>query len=191
MPDDVSKNSIFAIPVEDATPENTAPMGQFLGRQAPVPMTRTGFYGDALELRKPIEFVSDDQTEFTLATLHPRPFELSYVERHFKHTQTFIPLGGKPFIAVMAPPTDGEMPELSDLRAFRFDGSAGFMMHIGTWHEFPFAVEPNTDVIVVLRQETNRDLQPSNVHNNEAHGPDLDKKDILARTGQLVRIEGV
>ena len=42
--------------------------------------------------------------------------------------------------AVQAPPTDGELPNLDQVRAFLFHGDAGLSMHIGTWYEFPFAL---------------------------------------------------
>ena len=68
-----------------------------------------------------------------------RPLRVSWMERHFLHTQTFFPLGA-PFVAVLAPPGEGELPDLDAARAFVFDGSAGLMLHLGTWHEFPFAL---------------------------------------------------
>ena len=79
------------------------------------------------------------------------------------------------------------MPDFDKLEAFRFDGMDGFCMHVGTWHEFPFALEPDTDVIVILRNETNRNL--SNIKDNEASGPDLDKKNILLRTGTIFELK--
>ena len=41
--------------------------------------------------------------------------------------------------------------------------------------------------IVILRNETNRNL--GNVANNEASGPDLDKKNILQRTGAIFELK--
>ena len=32
-------------------------------------------------------------------------------------------------------------------------------MHIGTWHEFPFALIDDTQLIVVLRREATKGLQ--------------------------------
>jgi ureidoglycolate lyase len=108
---------------------------------------------------------------------------VQWMERHFKHTQAFIPLGGKPFLAILAPPTEGELPDLDQARAFLFDGQAGLLMHVGTWHEFPFALVDNTQLVVVLRSETLESLREENVIDGEAFGPDLDKKDIVRRLG--------
>lgn len=174
--------------VKPATPEALAPYGKVLGRDVGAPAGASNFYDGKVATSKPVDFISDADTNLSLATIQPRDFELKYLERHFKHTQTFIPLGGKPFVAVFGAPTDGEMPDLDALEAFRFDGSAGFTMHIGTWHEFPFALEPDTDMVVVLRNETTRDLSAENVKDNEAHGPDLDKKNLGQRTGIIFEL---
>lgn len=170
-----------------ATPTNIAPFGYWLGRDAPVPIARSAFYGDAVELRKPAEFVADDTLDISVATVHRRPMRVSWLERHFLHTQAFIPLGGKPFVMVLAPPTAGDMPDLDAAGALLFDGSAGVALHVGTWHEFPLALEDDTNVIVLIRRDTVRDL--AKVEGNEARGPDLDKKDIVARTGVTLAIE--
>ena len=60
--------------------------------------------------------------------------------------------------------------------------------YIGTWHEFPLPLEDATDMIVILRNETTRSLLADNVEGNEGHGPDLDKKDIVARLNTIVRV---
>lgn len=171
---------------ETATPAALAPFGFWLGRDAEAPVIRSPFYGDALAMKKPADFVGDDTLEITVATLNRRPLRVTWLERHFLHTQTFIPLGGKPFLAVLAPPSDGDMPDLDAARAFLFEGSAGIALRLGTWHEFPMAVVDQTDVLVLVRRDTVRDLK--NVVGNEAHGPDLDKKDIVARTGITIEV---
>jgi|AACY02.1.fsa_nt_gi ureidoglycolate lyase len=170
-----------------ATPEALAPYGQVLGAGTGA-VGVSDFYEGAVAVSRPVDFKSDDDTELSFATLQPRKFEIKYLERHFKHTQTFIPLGGKPFVAVFGAPTDGEMPDIDSLEAFRFDGQSGFAMHIGTWHEFPFAIEADTNIVVILRNETTRSLSSDNVKNDEAHGPDLDKKNLVQRTGVIFEI---
>ncbi|MEQ8734577.1 MAG: ureidoglycolate lyase [Rhodospirillaceae bacterium] len=174
--------------VKPATPEALAPYGKILGAGTGAPVGVSDFYEGAVAISAPVDFKSDDDTCLSLATLQPRAFELKYLERHFKHTQTFIPLGGKPFVAVFGAPTEGEMPDVETLEAFRFDGQAGFTMHIGTWHEFPFALEADTNMVVILRSETTRNLATENVKDNEAHGPDLDKKNLAQRTGMIFEI---
>lgn len=62
-------------------------------------------------------------------------------------------------------------------------------MHVGTWHEFPFALEAGTDIVVLLSDQATRDLHNKQPDTEEAIGPDLEKKDIAARTGKLFRFE--
>jgi ureidoglycolate lyase len=182
--DDVATLERVRLKARRATPEALAPYGEMIGRVADAPAQKLNYY--AGEIRKPARFISDEDTQISVATLQRRPLEVRWLERHFKHTQSFIPLGGKPFVLVMAPPTDGDMPDLGSVEAFVFDGSAGFCMKIGCWHEFPFVLVDDTDLIVILRGETHRELQT--MSNGEAHGADLDKKDMPVRTGKVFEV---
>ncbi len=174
---------------KEATREALAPYGQVLGYDESIEPMPIDFYDGTVEVRRMVDFVSDDQTELPLVTIDRRPFDVRWMERHFKHTQAFIPLSGKPFVVVMAPPNDEETPDLDKVEAFRFDGSAAFAMKIGTWHEFPFALEDHTNVIVVLRREATDGLVRDNVIQDEAESPDLDKKDLQKRFGVTFRID--
>lgn len=164
-----------------ATPESVAPFGQILGRTGNVRPIGVSYY-EGVATSRPVDYVCKGATELSLSSIEPRPAQMRYLERHFQHTQTFVPLLGKPFIIVMAPPNRGPAPDLDDVRALHFDGSVGFMMHVGTWHEFPFAIEPATDLVVVLSAQTGVDLK-NKTEGHEASGPDLQKLDIARRTG--------
>jgi len=186
----VSANpEIRILKAKPATVEALAPYGQILGYNPAVEPMPIDFYGGTAKVRRVVDFVSDEQTELPVVTLNRRALELRWVERHFKHTQAFIPLGGKPFVAVFAPPNDKELPDLDRMEAFRFDGQAGFVMKQGTWHDFPYALEDNTHMIVILRREATDGLVRDNVIQNEAIGPDLEKKDLVERSNVLFRIE--
>ncbi len=116
-----------AIPVVDARTADLAALGQVIGVPERAPPRLSAFYGEAVKLWSPATFVSDADTTFTIARISPRPNEVIYLERHFKHTQAFIPLGGKPFVAVMAPPTQNGLPDPGAVKAYRFAGDAGFL----------------------------------------------------------------
>jgi ureidoglycolate lyase len=180
---------IRTLTVKKATPESLADYGQILGYNADIEPMPIDFYGGTVKVRRVVDFVSDEQTELPLVTVQKRPYEVRWMERHFKHTQTFIPLAGAPFVVVMAPPNENEVADLDRVEAFLFDGSAGFTMKLGTWHEFPFAVQDDTNLIVVLRQEATDGLIRDNVIQDEAQSPDLDKKDLLARSNVLFQFE--
>lgn len=178
------------LPVVRATAETVRPFGQILGYDPAVPPAPIDFYGGAVRVRRVVDFVSDEQTELPVVTVNRRPGEVRWMERHFRHTQTFIPLGGKPFIVVMAPPTAGELPDLEAVRALWFDGQSGFTLRIGTWHEFPFALEEPTHLVVILRREAAEGLVRDNVVQDEARSGDLDKKDLVRRCGLRFRLAG-
>jgi ureidoglycolate lyase len=174
------------LPLEDATAGSVAPFGELLGVGRGRPSVQTRFYEDAVELVEKAPFVSDADTCLSIARVRPRPLQVIWMERHFKHTQVFLPLNREPYIVVVAPPGEAALPDLDRVRAFRFAGDCGFMMHIGTWHEFPFALEAPADMVVVLRNETNRNLDA--VADGEAVGEDLEKRSIVRRFGVTLRI---
>ncbi|MDX2222654.1 MAG: ureidoglycolate lyase [Rhodospirillaceae bacterium] len=183
------KSNIRTIKVKRATAEALAPYGRVLGYDESVKPMPIEFYGGAARVRRVAEFASATPIEMPIVTLKRRPFEVRWMERHFKHTQAFISLGGKPFVACFAPPNDKDLPDLDKVEAFLFDGSAGFVMHIGTWHEFPFAVLDDTHLIVILTKEATEGLVKDNVVQDEAHGADLEKKDLLARSNVQFHLE--
>ncbi len=169
------------LPLETATAEALAPFGELLAFGRGRPASRTRFYDDAVELAAKPAFVSDADTCLSLARVQPRTLEVIWMERHFKHTQAFLPLNHQPWCAVLAPPSAGDLPDLAAARAFRFDGDCGLLMHLGTWHEFPFALDAAADMVVILRHETNRNLDA--IADGEAVGEDLEKRHIGKRFG--------
>lgn len=169
--------------LETATPETLSRFGGWLGPQAGVTPMGVDYYGGAVAMSRPVDFSCSSRAEVSLTSLKRRPLEVRYLERHFQHTQTFIPLAGKPFIAVLAPPSEGELPDLDSVRAFRFDGSAGLCLDVGTWHEFPFSLDDDTHIAVILSSQVTEDLHHRAENGIEAFGPDLDKKDMTLRAG--------
>jgi ureidoglycolate lyase len=167
--------------LEPATPEALAPFGQLLGRQQTIRPIGVSFYEGSVATSRPVDYHCSGATQLSLSSLNPRPGRVRFLERHFQHTQTFVPLAGKPFVLVMAPPGAADMPDFNAVRAFQFDGTAGFMMFVGTWHEFPFAVYPETDLVVVLSAQTAADLKNESKDGIEVRGDDLQKVDILRK----------
>jgi ureidoglycolate lyase len=188
------------LPVEPATPEALRGYGYVIGRPDTEVRGRIDYYGDAAQVRTPVQFVSNDDITLNLVTFNRREPVVRWMEYHAKHTQTFIPLGGKPFIMVLGKPTrrrpdrtvDERQPDLPDLdhvRAFHFDGSCGVCMHVGTWHEVPFPLQDGSHFVAIVTNETNRNLEEHDPVNFEADGGDLVKRNLLHRFGRLLRIE--
>lgn len=174
--------STCVLTLRDATPEAVAPFGRLL-RPGLAEPRRSDYYGDAV---LPFPALPLDGADATLEAwpvrLQPRPLRAAWLERHPKHGQVFLPLGGRPFVMILGPPTQrAALPGPADMAALRFDGSAGFALHPGTWHEVPLALLPETDLLILTRAETMRDLRRR--IGNEAEGPDLDKRDLEPRLG--------
>lgn len=163
-----------------ATDESIAPYGRLI-RAGEDTGRQTRFYNDAVSLWNVPDMVTDDDACVSVARIAPRPMSVIWMERHFKHTQIFMPLNGAPFHVVLAPPNEDNVPDAEAVQALSFDGSAGLMLHLGTWHEFPFAVDRDVDVAVFLRKETNANLDA--FENGEAIGGDLEKRNVQTRLG--------
>jgi len=170
-----------SVPIIDATPENFAPYGTILGDTTASVGNTSNHYAEVRVANPSKNFSSDEDTCVLVLCYEPRPFECKFLERHYKHTQTFIPLQGKPLVGFFAPPNDKEEPDLDEAVCFRFDGSAGFVMHKGTWHEQPFPIVPGSKAVCILRNETVRELKPTNAETRECHGQDIDKLNLEAR----------
>jgi ureidoglycolate lyase len=179
------------VPLIDATPENFAPFGTLLGDVVGSDRA-SSFYSSVRVANPATNFAADDSDGHLIVLCYqPRPFEVKFMERHYKHTQVFIPLEGKPLVGFFAPANDKEEPDLDKVVALRFDGSAGFCMNKGTWHEQPFPVEANTKAICFLRKETMTELKPpfADMSTGECHGNDIDKLNIKDRRNVMFKTD--
>lgn len=187
------------ITLEPATTAGLAPYGYLIGPPESELKGRIDYYGDAVEVRTPAKFVSNDDMMLNLVTFNRRAPIIRWMEYHTKHTQTFIPLAGRPFVMVLGAPTrrrpDGgmderlaDLPDLSTVRGFYFDGSAGICMHIGTWHEVPFPIVDRTSFVAIVTNETNRNLEEHDEH-FESEGGDLVKRQLVRRLDTHLEID--
>ncbi|MGI4779668.1 MAG: ureidoglycolate lyase [Janthinobacterium lividum] len=74
------------------------------------------------------------------------PHALVELERHLLGSQTFVPLGARRFVIVVAPA--GAAPTARTLAAFVTDGSQGITLSTGTWHHALLAVDGGDFVVV-------------------------------------------
>lgn len=77
------------------------------------------------------------------------PFTVTMMERHPKASQAFMPLSGKPYLVVVAPP--GKAPAASDLRCFLAGPGQGVNYATGTWHHPLLALDEVCDFLVLDR----------------------------------------
>ncbi|MEB3181311.1 MAG: ureidoglycolate lyase [Nostocaceae cyanobacterium] len=145
-----SQTQTINIPIIDATPENIQSYGYLLGDNVSKPGLGIPFYQTRVIEGENIDFTYRGQATFRTAKILPGYPSIIWLERHMYMTQMFIALGQSPFIMVLAPPNhqQGEnLPDLSQVKAFRFPPGHGLLLHIGTWHDFPIACD---EPVVIL-----------------------------------------
>jgi ureidoglycolate lyase len=96
------------------------------------------------------------------------PLQLILLERHPLGSQAFMPLSGRAYLVVVAPPMPhGAAPDISVLRCFRAEGTQGINYARGTWHHPLIALDAPSDFLVVDRggapTEQNCDEHPLGV----------------------------
>lgn len=77
-----------------------------------------------------------------------RELALRMFERHPLGSQSFMPLGGRPYLVAVAPA--GEF-DAAAIRLFRAEGHQGVHYRKGTWHHFLLVLDADSDFLVVDR----------------------------------------
>ena len=136
------------VPIVQATRENTAEYGLFIGTDIPNAGLPIPFYKGAVEEGHNIPFECNGSAVVRSARISRREGNVIWLERHLKLTQLFIGLGDQPFAMMLGKPNHavGEnVPRLADICCFVFPPGHGIMLYKGAWHDFPYAVkEPVT-----------------------------------------------
>ena len=120
-------------------------------------MTREAFapFGVLIDSRGAREIdLGGGTPSLTGATAERRPFRFEFMARHTRTMQAFAPLALSQAIICVAPPNDGEAPEVEKVVAFRVEGRLPYAYHKGTWHTPPFAVGEWYSYLVVDRAGT-------------------------------------
>jgi ureidoglycolate lyase len=94
------------------------------------------------------------------------PLQLSVMERHPLGSQAFVAMGERPFLVVVAPPTD--VLELSRIRCFVARPGQGVNYARGVWHHPLIALQRASDFLVIDRS------------GGEAGHSNLDEVDVRA-----------
>jgi ureidoglycolate lyase len=148
------------IAVEPMTASAFEPFGTIVGASAGPPALDWGTLQTWMA-----PFDVDGTTQMTLCRYHQEPVEWSRMERHLAVTQAFLPLAGVASVMVVAPPSDPSdrtaLPPPESVRAFRMDGSAGVVLHRGTWHairRFPIGA-PLIDIVLLTGRDTQAELE--------------------------------
>lgn len=179
------------LPLIPATPENTAEFGLYIGSEVPASGLSIPFYRGSVQEGHNFKFEYRDEAVIRSAKITRRPAQLDWLERHLYLTQFFVPLGTKGYILVLAPPNHAEgknLPDLDKTKAFVFPAGVAFLMHKGTWHDFPFPAEDEVTVFTGNSAEVVQALA-SCPEPRELFAGDVHKINIPARLGVRLVVE--
>jgi ureidoglycolate hydrolase len=121
------------------------------------PMTRESFalFGVLIDSRGSVEIdLGQGVPSLTGATSERRPLRFDFMARHKRTMQVFSPLASSRFVVAVAPPNEGDAPDVERITAFLVDGRLPYAYHKGTWHTPPFPVEEWASYLVVDRAGT-------------------------------------
>jgi ureidoglycolate hydrolase len=120
-------------------------------------MTREAFapFGVLIDSRGSVEIdLGEGKPSLTGATSERRPFRFDFMARHRRTMQVFSPLASSRSVIAVAPPNDGDAPDVERIVAFLVDGRLPYAYHRGTWHTPPFSVSEWASYLVVDRAGT-------------------------------------
>jgi ureidoglycolate lyase len=172
--------------------ETFAPFGEIIAERGdPLPHV----YGDTMAVYLgSLHECDTEKMEFVVTRYRLRGQKVPYLERHSAITQAFIPLGGSPFLFVLAAPDAplrNGVPELSSLSAFVVPGDCGIQLHRGTWHEVPIPLVDNSLLIVTSHTDLTTGWGELEDGGEIASKGDEEKLDLTARAGVEVEVEPV
>jgi len=117
-----------------------------------------------------IDFAQNDgKPIINLFRSQPRklPIVITMMERHLLGSQLFFPIGGLPYLVVVAEAKNLITPE--DLNVFTATGIQGVNYHRGVWHHPLLVLQPNTDFLVIDRGSAQNDLEEVSFLSNKNH----------------------
>jgi len=120
-------------------------------------MTRESFapFGVLIDSRGSVEIdLGQGVPSLTGATSERRPFRFDFMARHKRTMQVFSPLASSRSVIAVAPPNEGDAPDVERITAFLVDGRLPYAYHRGTWHTPPFPVDEWASYLVVDRAGT-------------------------------------
>jgi ureidoglycolate lyase len=149
----------ITLDVQKMTPEAFAPYGEIIGARGQIELDLDG-----------------GKASFVAQTVESRPLHFSFLGRHQRTEQVFVPMGGTRSIIAVAPPceNDSAAPNVERMAAFMVDGSCAFKLYKGAWHTSAFPQDECATFMVLDRENTLEE--------------DYDLRDLAATLGVVVEI---
>eukprot|EP01118_Nematostelium_gracile_P018681 TRINITY_DN839_c0_g1_i1.p1 TRINITY_DN839_c0_g1~~TRINITY_DN839_c0_g1_i1.p1 ORF type:complete len:205 (-),score=56.37 TRINITY_DN839_c0_g1_i1:22-636(-) len=146
------------IPAMLGTATSLAPYGQLINDEVHKPGLGIPFYKGSVIEGSNFDFECRGAPKARTAQIRPRESnECVWLERHMHMTQMFVGLGNRPFVMCLGAPTqDSEnpnVPNMDNVRTFVIPGGCGLMIHKGTWHDFPVALDEPVTVLTFNSEE--------------------------------------
>ncbi|MBK1789193.1 ureidoglycolate lyase [Prauserella cavernicola] len=185
------QDTVHTIVPRPVTAEGFAPFGDVISADE-TPRLPINLYGGKNAVLGPVVLQSDETPEFIYFRVGYRGGDIRYLERHTGMTQTFIPLGGVPYVIVVAAPDaplESGFPAFDSVHAFHVPGDVVLNIHRGTWHEPPFPTRDGQKFLLTSQPEVTKGLQASVDENGEVHLFDVDKRNPVFRTERRLHVE--
>jgi ureidoglycolate lyase len=149
----------ITLDVQKMTPEAFAPYGQIIGARGQVELDLDG-----------------GKASFVAQTVEARPFKFTFLGRHERTEQVFVPMGGTMSVIAVAPPCENgsSSPNIERMAAFLVDGSCAFKINRGVWHTSAFPLDECATFMVLDRENTLEE--------------DYDLRDLATTLGVMVEI---
>jgi ureidoglycolate lyase len=146
---DAASQALVPLAVQPLTSEAFAPYGTVLAAPAGTGRPINGGNAERFDLVGDLQLgAQGGRPMLALFRAQARrfPHEVTEMERHALGSQTFVPVGERRFVIVVAPA--GEAPAPGALAAFVTDGLQGVTLAPGTWHHALLAVDAGDFVVV-------------------------------------------
>lgn len=139
--------------VEPLTPEAFAPFGTVIeANPATAVEINTGYTTRFHALAEAA--VGDGQAILSIFRGRLRALTIAMLERHPLGSQAFFPLGGQPWLAVVATGAD-----LATCRAFHCRGDQGLQYNVNVWHHPLLVLGDAQDFLIVDREGEGNNLE--------------------------------
>lgn len=181
----------LVVQVEPLTADAFAPFGDVLAAEGE--RRSIDLYGSTIDVFSAGRVDSDVPVDIFMSRSSIREFRVHFLERHMLLAQMFVPLCGTPFVVVTGRPDAREdengIPLVDELRAFFVPGDKAVTIHRGTWHEPPFPLAENSLRLTTTHAALTSGLESELNERGEINANDVEKRNVTARSGYVLRLE--